>query len=138
MQAKLKTYLILFCGVLMLSTSAIFVKLCDAPSAVIAFYRLLFAGCMLLPVFLLGKKSRAEAVMLRPRRWAQIVCAGFLLSMHYVLWFESLNYTSTASSTVICPDVEASKRRRRVAHPAPARPEPLFPRQSITPIRAPP
>lgn len=29
------------------------------------------------------------------------VLSGFLLSIHYVLWFESLNYTSVASSTVI-------------------------------------
>jgi len=101
MSAKLKTYLILFGGVFALSTSAIFVKLSEAPSAVTAFYRLLFAGCMLLPVFLLGKGSRAEAMAIRPKQWGQILCAGLFLALHYVLWFESLHYTSTASSTVI-------------------------------------
>ena len=101
MQTKLKTYLILFGGVFALSTSAIFVKLAAAPSAVTAFYRLLLAGCMLAPVFLLGRSSRREAAAIRPRQWSQIACAGLLLALHYVLWFESLNYTSTASSTVI-------------------------------------
>lgn len=101
MHAKLKTYLILFLGVLALSTSAIFVKLSNAPSAVTAFYRLLFAGGMLAPFFLLNKKSRSEAMAIRRRQWMQIICAGLFLALHYVLWFESLNYTSTASSTVI-------------------------------------
>ena len=101
MGSKLKTYLILFAGVFALSTSAIFVKLSSAPSAVTAFYRLLFAGYMLLPFFLLRKNSRAEAAAIRPGQWGQIIFAGLFLALHYVLWFESLNYTSTASSTVI-------------------------------------
>ena len=101
MHQKLKTYQILFGGVFALSTSAIFVKIADAPAAVTAFYRLLFAGGMLLPFFLLSKKSRSEAMAIRPRQWLQIFCAGLFLALHYVLWFESLNYTSTASSTVI-------------------------------------
>lgn len=101
MGSKVKTYLILFLGVFALSTSAIFVKLSAAPSAVTAFYRLLFAGCMLLPFFLLRRESRAEAIAIRPKQWGQIICAGLFLALHYVLWFESLQYTSTASSTVI-------------------------------------
>lgn len=39
MYSNLKTYLILFGGVFALSTSAIFVKIADAPSSVTAFYR---------------------------------------------------------------------------------------------------
>ena len=101
MQGKLKTYLILFGGVFALSTSAIFVKLSSAPSAVTAFYRLLLAWAMLLPFFLLGKGSRREMAEMGMRQWRQILCAGLFLALHYVLWFESLNYTSTASSTVI-------------------------------------
>ena len=101
MHAKLKTYLILFGGVFALSTSAIFVKLADAPSAVTAFYRLLFAGAMLSPFFILSRKCRAEVGALHGRQWIQIFAAGLFLALHYVLWFESLNYTSTASSTVI-------------------------------------
>ena len=40
-------------GVLFLSTSAIFVKLAEAPSGIIAFYRLLFTLLFMLPVLLL-------------------------------------------------------------------------------------
>ena len=43
---KLKTYLILFVGVFALSTSAIFVRIADAPSSVIAFYRLGSSRCI--------------------------------------------------------------------------------------------
>ncbi len=60
MYSNLKTYLILFGGVFALSTSAIFVKIADAPSAVTAFYRLFIAGAVLLPAFLCSKTSRTE------------------------------------------------------------------------------
>lgn len=101
MYSTTKTYLILFAGVFALSTSAIFVKLADAPSAVIAFYRLLIAGLILLPCFLVSTDSRNEAKDLSLLQWKQIIAAGFFLALHYVLWFESLNYTSIASSTMI-------------------------------------
>ncbi len=101
MQSDYKTYFILFGGVFALSTSAIFVKIADAPSAVIAFYRLLIAGAVLVPIFLLRAESRTEIHTLRSKEWRQIISAGLFLALHYVLWFESLNFTSIASSTVI-------------------------------------
>lgn len=101
MYKGIKTYAILFGGVLALSTSAIWVKLAQAPSAVIAFYRLLLAALVLLPFLLLSKAARRELTGLTRRQTGQIFGAGFLLALHYVLWFESLRFTSTASSTVI-------------------------------------
>lgn len=101
MYSTTKTYLILFAGVFALSTSAIFVKLADAPSAVIAFYRLLIAGFVLLPFLLSNSNSRKELSILQTKQWQQILASGFFLALHYVLWFESLNYTSIASSTMI-------------------------------------
>lgn len=101
MYSTTKTYLILFAGVFALSTSAIFVKLADAPSAVIAFYRLLIAGLILLPCLLINKHSRSEAKALSILQWKQITASGLFLALHYVLWFESLNFTSIASSTMI-------------------------------------
>ena len=55
MYSNLKTYLILFSGVFALSTSAIFVKLADAPSGVTAFYRL-FLAALASPSCCSGKK----------------------------------------------------------------------------------
>lgn len=101
MYKSIKPYLILFAGVFALSTSAIWVKLAQAPSAVIAFYRLLLAALILLPFLLCSRKCRDELRGLSGSRMLQIAAAGFFLALHYVLWFESLRFTSTASSTVI-------------------------------------
>lgn len=101
MYSTTKTYLILFAGVFALSTSAIFVKIADAPSEVIAFYRLLLAGLVLLPLLLCSRHSRIELQQLTSKQWQQITAAGLFLALHYVLWFESLNFTSIASSTMI-------------------------------------
>ena len=98
---NIKTYLILFGGVLALSTSAIWVRLAGAPSGVTAFYRLGITAVVLLPFFLLSKSCRAEVKALRRSQWLEIAAAGAFLALHYLLWFESLDYTSIASSTVI-------------------------------------
>ena len=96
-----KVYLILFGGVFALSTSAIWVRVAGAPSGVTAFYRLALTTLALLPFFLCSKSCRREVKALRPGQWKRIVAAGVLLALHFLMWFESLNYTSTASSTVI-------------------------------------
>ena len=98
---RLKTYLILFGGVFALSTSAIWVRLAGAPSGVTAFYRLAITTLVLLPFFLVRKACRAEVKALRRGQWVRTIAAGAFLALHYLLWFESLNYTSIASSTVI-------------------------------------
>lgn len=98
---KIKTYLILFGGVFALSTSAIWVRVAAAPSGVTAFYRLAITAMALLPFFLLSRKTQAEVRALRRGQWLRIIAAGLFLALHYLLWFESLNYTSIASSTVI-------------------------------------
>ena len=98
---NIKTYLILFGGVFALSTSAIWVRLAGAPSGETAFYRLGITAAVLLPFFLLSKSCRAEVKALRRGQWLEIAAAGAFLALHYLLWFESLNYTSIASSTVI-------------------------------------
>ncbi|MEH7708169.1 DMT family transporter [Bacillus toyonensis] len=101
MKSSIFSYFILFFGVFALSTSAIFVKLADAPAAIIAFYRLLFATVILLPLLLFNKRNRNELKTLSKKQWGFGFLSGLFLATHYVLWFESLRYTSVASSTVI-------------------------------------
>lgn len=101
MYSNFKTYLILFSGVFALSTSAIFVKLADAPSGVTAFYRLFLAALALFPFLLLRKEARTEVRELSGGQWGKIIAAGLFLALHYVMWFESLRFTSIASSTVL-------------------------------------
>ena len=97
-QQKMNPYVALAIGVLAVSTSAIFVKLVSAPAPVIAFYRLLFAVVVMTPVFLL--KYVHELRLITKKDWMYSIIAGVFLAFHFILWFESLNYTSVASSVV--------------------------------------
>ena len=101
MKSRMNTYFALLFGVVSLSTSAIFVKLAGAPSAITAFYRLFFATLVLLP-FLVFHKNNRQALLAITKKQGLLVClGGALLAVHYVMWYESLNYTSVASSTVL-------------------------------------
>ena len=53
----------------------------------------------MLPLFLL--KYRKEVFLLAKKDWIFSTIAGVFLAFHFILWFESLNYTSVASSTVL-------------------------------------
>ncbi len=96
---KMMPYVAIAIGVISVSLSAIFVKLSSAESAVIAFYRMLFSVLIMSPVFLLKYKS--ELKLLQKRDWLFSIVAGVFLAFHFILWFDSLNYTSVASSTVL-------------------------------------
>ncbi|MCQ5366001.1 DMT family transporter [Anoxybacillus salavatliensis] len=95
----MKAYIALIIGALSISTSAIFVKFTDAPSAVIAFYRLFFAVVFMTPLFIV--KHIRETKQMNKKDWAFAVLSGTLLAFHFILWFESLRYTSVASSVVL-------------------------------------
>lgn len=92
-------YIPIIIGVISVSLSAIFVKLSTADAGVIAFYRMLFSILIMLPWFLM--KYSNEIKVLSKRDWIFSSIAGVFLSFHFILWFESLNYTSVASSTVL-------------------------------------
>ncbi|MFD1205467.1 MULTISPECIES: DMT family transporter [Sporosarcina] len=92
-------YIPIIIGVISVALSAIFVKLSTADAGVIAFYRMLFTVLLLLPVFLM--KHRHEVLKFTKKDWLFSSIAGIFLAFHFILWFESLNYTSVASSTVL-------------------------------------
>lgn len=94
-------YFILFSGVFALSTSALFAKVAEAPSAIIAFYRLAFSVFLLFPAVALKKQYGKELKKMTLKDGYFALFSGFCLALHYVLWFESLNYTSVASSTIL-------------------------------------
>lgn len=101
MKTNIGLYLALLFGVLSLSTSAIFVRLANAPSAITAFFRLFFAALLLMPFLLTSKENKRQLLSLSKKQWTLGILSGLLLSAHYMLWFESLRHTSVASSTVI-------------------------------------
>lgn len=96
---KIHPYIPIIIGVISVSLSAIFVKLAQAESGVIAFYRMLFSVIIMSPLFFY--KYRHELKGLSKRDWLFSSVAGIFLAFHFILWFESLNYTSVASSTVL-------------------------------------
>ena len=93
-------------GVLGISLSSIFVKYSQAPSAVTAAWRLLWTVLLLTPVAV-GKASvRREFRQTPPKLIWLSVLSGLFLAIHFVLWFESLQHTSVASSTtIVCTEV---------------------------------
>lgn len=92
-------YLAIILGVLSLSTAAVLVKMViDVPAAVTANYRLLLAFILILPYVLL--KKREELKKLAKKEWILTFFAGVSLALHFIVWFESLQYTSVASSVV--------------------------------------
>lgn len=93
-------------GVLGISLSSIFVKYSQAPSAVTAAYRLLWTVLFLTPV-VVGKPAVRKELLQTPKKlvWLSIL-SGLFLAIHFVLWFESLQHTSVASSTtIVCTEV---------------------------------
>ena len=93
-------------GVLGISMSSIFVKYSQAPSAVTAAWRLLWTVLLLTPV-VLGKRPVRQELVQTPKKlmWLSIL-SGLFLAIHFVLWFESLQHTSVASSTtIVCTEV---------------------------------
>lgn len=91
--------LIVILGVIGVSFSAIFVKYATVPSMVLALYRMGFAAILLLPV--VAAKFRDELKQLQHRDWLLCILSGFFLACHFSAYFESLNHTSVASSTVL-------------------------------------
>lgn len=98
---KVLTYIILFAAVFFLSTSGIFAKLAEAPSSIIAFYRLLFAALVLFPWVFCHKEELATLKGLEKSLLVTSMLSGAILAAHYILWFESLKYTSVASSVIL-------------------------------------
>ena len=96
---KFNPYIPIFIGVISVSLSAIFVKLANAEAGIIAFYRMLFSVLIMAPLFFW--KYTKELRQLSKRDWLFSSIAGIFLAFHFILWFESLNYTSVASSTVL-------------------------------------
>lgn len=89
--------LVLVGGVAAISTSAVLIRLAEAPPFVIAFYRMLFAALFFLPLALReGRGLKLEKQQLR-----LALGAGVMLAMHFALWMTSLEHTSVASSVVL-------------------------------------
>lgn len=93
-------------GVIGISLSAIFVRYSTAPSVVTAAYRLLWTVLLMSPVMLGSKKYRKEMRQVEKKTLIYCALSGICLALHLALWFESLKFTTVASSTtIVCGEV---------------------------------
>jgi len=88
---------LLFIAIGAVSTASIFIKLCDAPSLIIAAYRMIFASLLLTPVVALQKRRQGMETM----KLRGCLLSGLFLGLHFAFWIGSLKYTSVASSVVL-------------------------------------
>ena len=91
--------LIIILGTISISMSAIFGRMSTAPSAILVFYRMLFAVLLLLPVVL--TKCKDELKNLNRQDVLRCACSGMFLGMHFTLYFQSLKFTSIAAAVVL-------------------------------------
>jgi drug/metabolite transporter (DMT)-like permease len=94
-------YLALSIAVLSVSTASIFIRYAqeDAPSLVIAAYRLSLAVLLLTPIAL--TRYRDELRSLSRRRLGFALLSGLFLALHFATWITSLEFTTVASSVVL-------------------------------------
>ena len=91
--------LIVLLGVLGVSASSVLVRLSTAPSLILVFYRVGMATLLLAPWVWL--RHRQEVKNLSAREVLLCLGSGSALGLHFSAYFESLRYTSIASSVVL-------------------------------------
>ncbi len=90
---------VLIIGLIAISFASIFIKLCNAPSLIIAAYRLTIASVFYIsftrirsgPILVAYSKSQLKIVLY----------SGIFLTIHFATWITSLKFTSVASSVVL-------------------------------------
>lgn len=92
-------YLILIIGLVAVSFASILIKLCNAPSLMIAVYRLSIASLF----YLSFSKFRTGTFLpsFSKSEWRIAIISGIFLTIHFATWITSLAYTSVASSVVL-------------------------------------
>jgi len=93
-------WLAIIFGILAVSTASIFIRFAqqDAPSLVIAAWRLTLATLILLPGALL--KERVTILRMARQDLRLALISGAALAVHFATWISSLEYTTVASSVV--------------------------------------
>lgn len=79
--------------------SAILIRWSDAPSDVIAFYRVLFTLLAVAPIALIRHPDSFDRIARRDLVVATV--AGVALAVHFLAWIESLSWTSVAVSVTL-------------------------------------
>ncbi len=97
--SPIKLLSVIFTGLLAVSGSALLIRLCQAPSLSIAFYRILIASTILL--FMNAGSNRRVWLDLHAREWRIGLLSGFFLAVHFAAWVSSLKFTTVTNSIVL-------------------------------------
>ncbi len=97
--SPIKLLSVIFTGLLAVSGSALLIRLCQAPSLSIAFYRILIASTILL--FMNAGSNRRVWLDLHAHEWRIGLLSGFFLAVHFAAWVSSLKFTTVTNSIVL-------------------------------------
>lgn len=97
--------LVLSLGILAISTASIFIRKAqlEAPSLVIAAYRLTVATVVIAPLAVTRKREEISAHS--SKVFLLALLSGILLAIHFATWISSLEFTTVTSSVVIVSTV---------------------------------
>lgn len=95
----LTSIIIMTVGLCAISVSSVLIKLCHAPAIIIAAYRLAVAAFFYLAWDVTVSGNPLTKVARKPLYWA--MGSGLFLSLHFMAWITSLQYTTVASSVVL-------------------------------------
>ena len=94
--SRLRLFLVLSLSLLSIAFGSILVRLSqEAPSLVIAFFRMGWASVILLPFYIADRPAKRSAT----GGW--VLIAGLALGLHFGFWVSSLRYTSVAVSVLL-------------------------------------
>ncbi|MNH83130.1 EamA-like transporter family protein [compost metagenome] len=103
MQVSKKAYTqvsLLIIGIISIALSSILIKMSAAPAPVMGMYRL-FAALLLMSPWIKWRQLCKLLKGLRSKEKLLLVLSGIFLGLHFLLWMESLTYTSVASSMIL-------------------------------------
>lgn len=94
--SRWKLLIVLTAGIISISSGSILVKMSqEAPSLVIAFYRMAWASLLLSPFYLARRPPFGSG------QWVWFSIAGTALALHFAFWIGSLRYTTVAVSVLL-------------------------------------
>ncbi len=91
--------IVLGAGIVAISWSAIFVRLCEAPAMVIASYRLALSVFMLTPLWLLARSKAPKVSNSKEMKW--VLLSGFCLALHFLAWIEAVQRAPVAIAVTL-------------------------------------
>ncbi|HPU17273.1 MAG TPA: DMT family transporter [Bacillota bacterium] len=85
---------------LLTSLSSLFIRLANAPSIILVFYRVTIASLLMLPYVIAKCRDELRRVI-KTRDMALSLLSGAFLGVHFYLYFQSLKLTSITSAVIL-------------------------------------